>query len=140
MGWAFVKNSSFNAETAFEDVHDGVVDSLPLVDHLVFVNTDYDVGRAVVLSLALSLVYGLFGEPAIFARDFIFLEKDLAQELDVAAGEQIITAVNVHDALSRLGTGSLDKLSEATPFVLGVFGFGFLRRSPEMHLGAGCLA
>lgn len=129
-----------NAETALEGVHDGVVDSLPLIDDLVLVHAYYDIRGGIIFTLAETLIYGLLGEPTILTSELFFLEEDLAQEFDVSTGEEIISSININDALAGLRSGSLNKLPETAPFLLTLLRLSDLRRLPEEHLGAGCFA
>lgn len=134
-GWAYLALE--DAETTLEGVHDRVVDALPLVDDIVLVDTDDDVRRGVVLTLALALVDILLRVPAIGARQLLLLDNDTTEKLDVAAGEEIEATIDVHNALARLGAGALDQLAEGTLLLLRVGGLGRARGGPEPHVGAG---
>jgi hypothetical protein len=54
-----------DAETALEDVHDGVVDAFPVVDDFVVVDARNQEDRTIVFaSLFYALLLGFFGVPA----------------------------------------------------------------------------
>lgn len=129
-----------NAETALKNVHDGIVDSLPLIDDLVIMNTHHDVGRRIILALALALIDGLLRVPTLLSRKLLLLEKHLSEKLDVAAGEEVVSAIDVDDALAGLGTRSLDQLAEDTFFLLTVLGLGFPGGLPLPDIDAGGFA
>lgn len=129
-----------HAETTLVNVHDGVVDALPRVDDVVVVNTDHDVGGTVVLSCGLlALVGGLVAEPVRPLGELVLLEKDVAQEFNMAAREEVVSTVNVDDALTGQGTGALEELAEVTLFAGRSLRLGFEGRTPEPNLGAGSL-
>lgn len=129
-----------DAETALENVHDGIVDSLPLVDDLVIMDTNHDVGGGIVLALALALIHGLLRVPALRPRELLLLEKHPSEELDVAAGEEVVSAIDVDDALAGPGSRSLDQLAEDALFLLAVLSLGFPRGLPLPDVDAGGLA
>ena len=73
------------AETALENVHDGIVDALPLVDHPIFMNTHNNIRRGIIFALAQSLIDSLLIKPAILARKLFLGKHNLAQKLNVTA-------------------------------------------------------
>ena len=64
-----------DTESTLVDVHDGIVNPLPLVNHSVLVNSRHDICRAVVLSTvgALPLLRSLFREPSRLPCKLVFL-------------------------------------------------------------------
>lgn len=129
-----------NTETTLENVHDGIVDSLPLVDDLVIMNTHNDIGRRIVFALALALIDGLLRVPTLLSRKLLLLEKHLSEKLDVPAGEEVVSAIDVNDALAGLGARSLDQLAEDALFLLTVLSLGFPGSLPLPDVNAGGLA
>jgi hypothetical protein len=62
-----------NAETALENVHDGVVDAFPVVDDFVVVNTSDEEDWTVVLAgLVYALLLCLVRVPSSFLGVFLF--------------------------------------------------------------------
>lgn len=103
-------------------------------------NTHNDIGRRIVLALALALIDGLLRVPALLSRELLLLEKHLSEKLDVAAGEEVVSAIDVDDALAGLGSGSLDQLVEDALFLFTVLGLGFPGGLPLPDIDAGGLA
>jgi hypothetical protein len=62
-----------NAETALENVHDGVVDAFPVVDDFVVVNTsDKEDWTVVLAGLVYALLLCLVSVPSSFLGVFLF--------------------------------------------------------------------
>ena len=123
-----------HAETALVNVHNRVVDTLPLVDHLIIVHARNDKRRWVVargLALALGDRFGLV--PAVGARALLFCLEHVLEEGNVAARKQVEAAVHVDHALADLRAAALDKLAQPAG---GIGGRGIL---PEPHVDAGVL-
>lgn len=114
-----------NAETALEDVHDGVVDALPMVDHLVVVDARNQKHGAVVLARAVhALLLGLVGVPSALPGRLFLCLRNVAQELDVARRKQIPAAVDVDDGLAGLDALAIDEFVELALFLLDGLGSG----------------
>jgi hypothetical protein len=60
-------------EAALEDIHNGVVDALPVVDNFVIVDAGYQENRTIVFaSFLYALLLGLFGVPATLFGGVLF--------------------------------------------------------------------
>lgn len=130
-----------NAKTALKDVHDGVVDSLPLVDHLVGVHTDDDKGGRVILAIVAGLagVDGLLLEPAMLPRVLLLSDHHLSQKLNVATREEIKASIHVDDPLTSLRASWLDERPRVSPQTCAgddilelVLAVGRLRPDPDV--------
>lgn len=123
-----------HAQAALVDVHDGVVDALPLVDDLVVVHAGDDKRRRVVAGrLALALGDRLGRVPAVGAGARLLGREDALQERNVAARKQVEAAVDVYHALADLRAAAGDELAALAARCRR------RRRLPEPHIHAGLL-
>ena len=73
-----------HAEAALEYIHNGEVDALPVIDHLVVVNAGNQEDWAIVFtSLFYPLLGGLIGVPPSFFCSILFRLNDKSQELNM---------------------------------------------------------
>lgn len=108
-----------DAETALEDVHDGVVDAFPVVDDFVVVDAgDEEDGAVVLARLFYALCLCFVGVPAALLGVFLFGLCDEAEELDVTGGEEVPASVDVDDLLPGLDALALDQLVKLAFFFL----------------------
>lgn len=127
-----------NAETALENVHDRVVQALPVVDYIVVVNSGNDEGWRVVFAVFLDALFLLLGLVPAAGTSFGFLVlHSLAQELNVAGGEEVEATVNIDNPLAGLGTLSSDESLVFSCFLDLVVDLGAAGSSPGPDLGTG---
>ena len=101
------------AQAALENIHDGVVDALPVVDDLVVVDAcDQEDGTVVLARLGYPVCLCFLGVPPALLGCVLFRLGDLLQELDVAGREQVPPTVDVDYDLARLHAFALYELVE----------------------------
>jgi Na+-transporting methylmalonyl-CoA/oxaloacetate decarboxylase beta subunit len=99
-----------NAETALKDVHDWVVQALPVVDDIVIMNTCDKIGRRIIFVILLQSLLDLFRFIPTTATGLgLLMLRNLAQERNVTGREEIEASININNALPRLGTFPVDQ-------------------------------
>jgi hypothetical protein len=83
-------------------------------------NTGNNENRAVITTLADSLLGSLCTVPALVLANLLFNLDHLVQEFDVAGREEIKAAVNIDNALARLRLRALAEAAEHSLFLLCV--------------------
>lgn len=91
-----------NAEPALKDVHDGVINALPAVDHFVVMHASHNEDGSIIGPFPFSLIDGLLRIPAILPGQVLLCLGHRAKEFDMAAGKEIKPTVDINDSLARL--------------------------------------
>lgn len=108
-----------NTQSALEDVHDGVVDALPVVyDFVVMDASDEEHWAKVFSKLLYPLSFRFLGVPASLPGSILLGPRHESQELDVSRREEIPTAVHIDNDLSRSRSLAFYELREFALFFL----------------------
>src|SRR5688572_12272441 len=101
-----------NAEPSLENVHDGIVNSFPMVDHIIVVDARNHKGRGIICALPNPFVDILIVIPSLRLREVLLGLDDTSQKLDVSTGEEIEPTIHVHDSLAGLRSNAFEQFPE----------------------------
>lgn len=102
-------------------------------------DTDDNIRRTVVLSGSLfARSNSLLGKPIRLLGKLVLFEQNIAQKLNVSAGEKIVASVHVDNPLVRERAGRLEKLAKLALFTRRGLRLGLERGAPEPNLDTGC--
>ena len=108
-----------HAESAFKNVHNGIINPLPMINHLIVMDTrNQKHGPIVPTRLLYALLLRFLGIPPPLFSTLLFRRRNEPQKLNVARGKEIPAAVDIHDSLTRFHALALDQLVELALFLL----------------------
>lgn len=101
------------AKTTLENVHDGVVDALPVIDDLVVVDACNDEDRTVIgTGLFNTLLGGFFRIPSTLSCCVLLGLSYETQELNMAGGKEVPATIDIDDCLTGSHALALNEMEE----------------------------